>query len=346
MKKKLKVLIVGAGSIGEKEVKELKNHPTVKVVGLVEIDDKRRNNLTNYVPNTYIDISKGIEDSKPDLVRIATPPETHYELARLSLNAGKDVYIEKIMTTRSKQAKEIVDLAKKLGRSVYVRRNAIYTAVYQEAWEKLRGIGEVRHVHWIEPIQHYSVWSEYKRTWLKALPGGIISEHLPHALYTVRWFLGGEPEVDDVLFTGDELHVTLTCGNKKANISYLKPSDVPMLLNITGSKGNLFINHSTYKIDNSKGYEYSKTPIQRAIRANLTGIFWSINNFLRLGIHYLIRIFNVNSKSIYSKSDNYRQFTDIANDGNTGGKFKIDGEEGLNNVILFEKIWKKAGEIK
>jgi predicted dehydrogenase len=344
-KQMMKVLIVGAGSIGEKEVRELKNHPLVKVVGLVEIDDFRRKKLEKYVPATYTDLSIAINETVPDLVRIATPPETHTELAKIALKAGKDIYIEKIMTTRIKDAEEIIDLAKSLDRKVYVRRNAIYTAVYQHAWDKLTDIGEIRHVHWIEPTQEYSFWSEYKQTWLKELPGGIISEHLPHALYTVRWFLGGEPEVGEVIFSGSELHVYLTCGRKRATISYLTPSDVPMILNVVGSKGTLYVNHSTYRVTNNKGYEDSVNPIVRTFRADMVDIFGAVWNLLRLSGHFFIRIFNVNPSSIYSKSDNYRQFTDIAKGGTTGGKFRIDGEEGLLNVELFEKIWRKAGEI-
>ena len=339
------MLVVGVGSIGQKEVRELKNHPQISVVGVVETDDKRRAAISPLVPKTYTDFSEGITDSNPDLVRIATPPQTHYKLAKTALYAGKDVYIEKIMTLRSEEARDLTRLAKKLGRSVYVRRNAIYTAVYKHAWDKLNEIGKIRHVHWIEPIEKYSYWSEYKQKWLHDLPGGIISEHLPHALYTVRWFLGEEPEVENVLYTGKELHVSLKCDEKRAEISYITPSDIPMLLNIVGSKGTLLVNHSTYRIIRPRGFEYSKTLESRTIRANIHDLSGSIKNFFGLVGHYFIRELRLNPKSIFSKSDNYRQFSDIAQGGNPGGDFRIDGEEGVKNVELFEKIWQKAGEI-
>ena len=206
-------------------------------------------------------------------------------------------------------------------------------------------VGTVRHIHWIEPREEYSYWSKYKQGWLKKLPGGIISEHLPHALYTVRWFLGKEPEVLDVKYNEKELQVHLKTSNKTATISYQAPSDNPMLMYIIGSKGTLEINHSSYRIFKPRGYENSLSPEIRIIKANLYDIFGGMYNFIRLLGHGIIRELHLNPNSIYSKSDNYRQFTDIAR-GKVFGNFSIDGEEGLKNVELFEKIWKKAGVIK
>ncbi|MFA5125793.1 MAG: Gfo/Idh/MocA family oxidoreductase [archaeon] len=344
-KSKLKVLIVGGGSIGSKEVKVLRNHPLIKVVGLVEINKEKRESLSKYVPKTYSNLIFALKDSNPDLVRIATPPKTHKELALLSLNSGKDVYIEKIMTLNSDDAREIVKLAKKLKKNVYVRRNAIYSAVYHEAYGRLKEIGEIRHIHWIEPRETYSAWSQYKQKWLRKLPGRIISEHIPHALYTVRWFLGGEPEVENVVYTEKELQVFLRCGKKTAQISYQEPSDNPMLMYIFGSKGVLEINHSSYRIFKPIGFEDSSTLEMRTLKANIYDICGAIYNLFRLVGHFFVRELHLNEQSVYSKSDNYRQFTDIAR-GKVFMNFKIDGEEGLNNVILFEKIWKKVGEIK
>jgi len=341
---RIKVLMVGAGSIGQKELRELKRHPLIKIIGLVEINDMRRKAMSTLVPYTYKYLSRALAETAADLVRIATPPETHYNLAIASLQAKKDVYIEKIMTIKASESREIINLAKKIGKKVYVRRNAIYTAVYQEAYAKLKEIGNIRHIHWIEPREEYSYWSSYKQEWLKNLPGGIISEHLPHALYIVRWFLGEEPEVVDVEYNERELQVQLKTPTKTALITYQEPSDNPMLMYIIGSKGTLEVNHSSYRIFKPKGYENSFNPEIRTIKANLYDILSEGKNFMRLISHGIIRELHLNSESMYSKSDNYRQFTDIAQ-GEVFGNFHINGEEGLKNVELFEKIWKKGGQL-
>lgn len=335
----MNVLIAGIGSIGQKEVRELTDHPQINVVGVVDTDVKRTNSVAPFVPETYNNFAQAIAESDPDLVRIATPPETHFDLAQTAINAGTDVYIEKIMTLTADNAREIVQLADDLDQEVYVRRNAIYTPVYQQAWDRLDEIGELRKVHWIEPVGEYSDWSSSKGEWLRDLPGGIVSEHLPHALYTVRWFLDEEPTVESVDFIHDELYVTLKTENKTANISYINPSDVPMLLTLTGSEGSLFVDHSTMQVRKPRGFEDASSVEQRTVKANFHELFGNLQNMVRLASHYVRRELDLMPNAMYSQSDNYRQFTDIAEGGKTGKNFSIHGEDGVKNVKLFENIW-------
>ena len=336
------VLIVGAGSIGQKEIGELQHHPLIRLIGVVDTDTNRRTAVSGAVPTTYATLSEALTEMSPDLVRIATPPHTHSELALAALEAQSDVYLEKIMALNSTEAQKIVTTAETVGQSVYVRRNAIYTPVYQRAWNRLDRLGEIRHVHWIEPVGEYSEWSQHKQAWLRELPGGIISEHLPHALYTVRWYLGDEPSVVDVCYEGDELHVSLATDSKRARISYVSPADVPMLLDITGSKGTIRVDHSSMRIVEPRGFEAASNVERRTARANLHDLVGSVTNVARLTHHFLRRELNLYPDPFYSQSDNYRQFTDIANGGDTGGHFRIDGHEGVKNVELFETIWERA----
>ena len=338
------VLIVGVGSIGQKEVSELESHPIVNVVGVVDINAARRSVVSQFVSDTYDDLSEGIAETNPDLVRIATPPRTHYDLAKIALKAGSDVYLEKIMTVEATKARDLVDTADELGRSIYLRRNAIYTPVYRRAWNKMDDVGDLRYLHWIEPVGEYSDWNKSKQEWLRDLPGGIISEHLPHALYTVRWFLQAEPNVDDVQYEGDELYVSLRAGDKSARISYVAPSDVPMVLDIVGSKGTFRVDHSSMRIHEPRGFEDSTSVERRTVKANAYDLLGCLQNGLRLSQHYVRRELGLYPNPFYSKSDNYRQFTDIATGGDTGEEFRIDGDEGVRNVELFERIWEAAGQ--
>lgn len=73
----------------------------------------------------YPDLEVWVEDkdsffARIDAVAIATPPETHYDIAREALNAGKDVFIEKPMATSSVDARSLVNQAKAQGRNLMV----------------------------------------------------------------------------------------------------------------------------------------------------------------------------------------------------------------------------------
>jgi len=73
----------------------------------------------------FKEVSVWVEDqdtflSEVDTVVVATPPETHYDIAREALNHGKDVFIEKPMTVNSPDADTLVSLARNKGCNLMV----------------------------------------------------------------------------------------------------------------------------------------------------------------------------------------------------------------------------------
>jgi len=61
-----------------------------------------------------------LDDPAVDAVVIATPAERHYEMARKSLLAGKDVYVEKPLTLRCDEAEALTILAERQKRILMV----------------------------------------------------------------------------------------------------------------------------------------------------------------------------------------------------------------------------------
>jgi predicted dehydrogenase len=337
------VCVVGLGNIGRKEVRELHDDATCRLVGAVDPVAPRRRVVSEFVDETYRTLADALEATNPDLVRIATPPRTHHDLGKRALEAGTDVYIEKIMTTTVAEARDLMARADERDCRIFVRRNAIYTPVYRRAWNALDRIGRVREVQWIEPTGRYSDWDPSKAEWLRELPGGIVSEHLPHALYVVRWVLAAEPTVVDVRTFDSGVTILLQTDDQTATITYTEPTDLPMLFRIVGSDGVLDVNHSSFRISQPRGFE--RFSIEgRTIRANVADLLGCLKNILRLSNHAIRREFDLNPDSEYTKSDNYRQFRDVLTGAYSTRAFRIDGEEGLRNVELFERIWEMADD--
>lgn len=69
-------------------------------------------------------LTEMLEDKDIELAIINTPDSTHYEYAKMALEAGKHVIVEKPFTTTTAQAEELIALAKskKLMLSVYQNR--------------------------------------------------------------------------------------------------------------------------------------------------------------------------------------------------------------------------------
>src|SRR5947209_4680913 len=69
------------------------------------------------------DIADLLGDDEIDLVVVATPNDTHFDLARQSLSAGKHVVVEKPFAVTSRQAQRLIDLARERRRVLSVHHN-------------------------------------------------------------------------------------------------------------------------------------------------------------------------------------------------------------------------------
>ena len=69
------------------------------------------------------DVDQLLGDEEVDLIVVATPNSSHFELAGQALAAGKNVIVEKPFTIASAQAKELIDLANEKNLLLSVHQN-------------------------------------------------------------------------------------------------------------------------------------------------------------------------------------------------------------------------------
>ena len=67
------------------------------------------------IQKTVTDYREMINDPEIQAVVISTPASTHYQIAKDCINAGKDILVEKPLTTNSKECEELTALADKKG---------------------------------------------------------------------------------------------------------------------------------------------------------------------------------------------------------------------------------------
>lgn len=117
------------------------------------------------------------------LVVIATPNDTHYSFARQCLEAGRDVVVDKPLTTTVEEAKALVEFAKEKGRLITVYQNRRYDGDFQ-ALRKLVAEGTLgrivrfeTHYDRYRPQLKPGAWRETTR------PGsGILFDLAPHLI--------------------------------------------------------------------------------------------------------------------------------------------------------------------
>jgi predicted dehydrogenase len=114
--------IVGAGHWGPNLIRNLHNRVSSEVVWVADRDPKRLEQVKSRFPGmqTTADFAQLIADPRVQAVVIATPTSTHHELTRAALLAGKDVLVEKPITSNAAQGQELVTLAAERGRVLMV----------------------------------------------------------------------------------------------------------------------------------------------------------------------------------------------------------------------------------
>ena len=106
----MKCSVIGSGGWGVRVIPKLHEICDVHLVYGHQNREKLQNEFgVNFTEN----IDELIEQS--DAVVIASPPDTHYELSKKVLSAGKDLWVEKPMAMNSKEAAEMAEMADKSG---------------------------------------------------------------------------------------------------------------------------------------------------------------------------------------------------------------------------------------
>jgi predicted dehydrogenase len=97
-------------------VRNIVERPEFRLGGLCELDANRVAEFSRRYPGVPVtdDFEVFLCNPRIDAIAIATPPRTHYDLARRALGAGKHVVVEKPLATRPGDAQELAQLAEDL----------------------------------------------------------------------------------------------------------------------------------------------------------------------------------------------------------------------------------------
>src|SRR5712691_12872864 len=109
----LKVAIVGCGKIADVHASQIHRIKGCEIVGVCDREPLMARQLYERFPvkRYFTDLTELLSDARPDVVHITTPPESHFDIARVCLKRGCHVYVEKPFTLREEEAQQLVSLA-------------------------------------------------------------------------------------------------------------------------------------------------------------------------------------------------------------------------------------------
>lgn len=122
---RVNLAIIGLRGRGKALAGAFATVPDLAIEALVDVDSKVLDQTaaavmkeTGKAPRTYSDLRRVLDDKAIDAVAIATPDHWHAPAAILACAAGKDVYLEKPCAHNAREARMVVEAARRHGRIV------------------------------------------------------------------------------------------------------------------------------------------------------------------------------------------------------------------------------------
>ncbi len=158
--KKYKATVIGCGRIGaevgnySKEVQPgthagvYQNHPKIELAALVDINPDKLKVAEEYFPNVplFKSAKEMLEKINPDIVSIATPPNSHSELVRLAAQfKTKAIVCEKPISESLKEAVEMIKICRQSKSLLFINHQRRFDPLIRKWRDKIKSglIGNV-----------------------------------------------------------------------------------------------------------------------------------------------------------------------------------------------------------
>jgi predicted dehydrogenase len=189
-----RVLVVGAGSIGERHVRCFAATGRASVSVCETNDEVRQRVAAAYaVAEGFAQYDAALA-ARPDIVVVATPAHLHVSMARAAVQAGAHVLIEKPLSTSLDGVDELIDAVQHAGVTAsvaYVYRAHPALAAMRAAIESGR-IGTPVELVAVSG-QHFPLYRPaYRDIYYKdrATGGGAVQDALTHVVNAGQWLVG------------------------------------------------------------------------------------------------------------------------------------------------------------
>jgi predicted dehydrogenase len=190
---KMKVGLIGCGQIAPAHLHAWQKTEGFEVVGVFDLDRELAAKRAQEFSIARIFDSVDDMVAECDVVDVATPPSSHAKLAKVVLEKGRHLLIEKPVVIDVAEWEGIAAAVKRSGSKLAVIHNLKFAAGCRTAkqWVDEGRIGKVIRVQrefLTSPATDRMLVGD--KHWSHKLPGGRWFETLPHELYLTHWFAG------------------------------------------------------------------------------------------------------------------------------------------------------------
>jgi nucleoside-diphosphate-sugar epimerase len=203
MEAPMKVGIVGCGLNSNYHINFSRNYEGAVIVGVADADEaKARSCADKMGARAYRTVGDLLEEEKPQVIHVVTPPKSHYDIAVQAIRLGCNLIIEKPMALSLREAEDLYALAERRSVKICPMHNHFFDPCMMRA-RKAVDEGRLGQIIGIESYYgintHIDAFRKYPAPnalpWLYNLPGGVYHDFLPHPLYVMLPYTGKPEEV-------------------------------------------------------------------------------------------------------------------------------------------------------
>ena len=234
----VRVGVIGVGYWGPNLLRNFSSLKSADAVWCADLSEDRLAHMAGLYPGvrTTTDHMQVLDDPDVDAVVVATPANTHCEIACQAFERGKHVFVEKPMAVSTPECHQMVSAAERAGRKLMVGHTFLFnTAVYRI--KELIESGELGDI--------FYVYVNRVNLGLFREDCNVVWDLAPHDIAILNWLLDAQPEritgkghsyvqpgIEDVAF------INLKYPNEvmaNLHVSWLDPNKV-RTITVVGSK--------------------------------------------------------------------------------------------------------------
>jgi len=277
----IKVGIIGCGKMADNHALCIQRIAEAEVVAVCDREPLMARDLSERfkIEKHFTVAEEMLASVKMDVVHITTPPQSHHRLAKLCLQSGCNVYVEKPFTINTSEAEDLIALANQKNLKITAGHNAQFTPAMVRMRELVKNgyLGgwpvhmESHYCYEFTDVSYAQAILGDRNHWVRKLPGALLQNIITHGISKIAEFLSGDnPTVIAHGFTSpflkcigedsiiDELRVVIKDEDSKTAYytfsSQISPS--PHQFRLYGRKNSLIVDDEHQIVIKESNKEY------------------------------------------------------------------------------------------
>jgi predicted dehydrogenase len=201
---RLRAAVIGCGAIAHEHLSYLSSSPRVELAAVCDSSEATASFMRDRfrAGGSFTDAASMLEEARPDVVHVLTPPQTHVALVTMCVDAGAHVICEKPMTASAGETERLLSDARRRGRALIESRNLLFNDL-AIAIDQLAAGGKLGSVREVDVLLSLDLtagpFGDLNLSGPGAhLPAGAVHDFLPHLAYLFLHFAGRPETIENV----------------------------------------------------------------------------------------------------------------------------------------------------